>query len=116
MSISKLETTVSDQDLMTVKQSLRLDGNEDDALIKSFILAARKDIIGQVGESIDNFFDGDERFNVAVLMETSHFYENREAVSSQESYEVPLALSYLINSLKDDYRLKLEEQTNGEAH
>lgn len=114
MSIDTLLTTVSDDDVSTIKQSLRVEDDNDDALIKTLILAARKDIIGQVGDEFDDFFDQDERFEVAVLMEVSHFYEHRESVSIQQTYEVPMSLAYLINSMKDDYRLKLEEQSNGE--
>lgn len=114
MSIKDLATSVSDQELSTIKQSLRVEEDSDNGLIRALILAARKDIIGQVGSKFDDFYDHDERFAVAVLMEVSHFYENRHAVSSTETYEVPMSLSYLINSMKDDYRLRLEEQNNGE--
>lgn len=114
MSIKALTTEVTDQDLSTIKQSLRVEEDSDNGLIRALILAARKDIIGQVGSKFDDFYDHDERFSVAVLMEVSHFYENRHAVSSAETYEVPMSLSYLINSMKDDYRLRLEEQNNGE--
>lgn len=114
MSIKDLTTSVTDQDLSTIKQSLRVEEDSDNGLIKALILAARKDIVGQVGDKIDDFYDQDERFAVAVLMEVSHFYENRHAVSPTQSYEVPMSLSYLINSLKDDYRLRMEEQNVGE--
>lgn len=113
MSIDTLLKTVSDDDLSTIKQSLRVEEDSDDALIKTLILAARKDIIGQVGDEFDDFFDNDERFEVAVLMEVSHLYEHRESASIQQTYEVPMSLAYLINSMKDDYRLKLEEKNDG---
>lgn len=94
--------------LSKVKLSLRLDIDDDDDLLKAFIITARKDIAGQVGEQIDDFYDDNEVFDTAVILEASHFYAHRESVSNLRTYEVPMALSYLINSLKDEYRLELK--------
>ena len=114
MSIKDLQTTVSDDFLSLVKQSLRIDMTSDDQLLKTIILSARKDVMGQVGEQIDSFYDDNEIFNSLVIMETGHLYTHREAVSTTQTYEVPLAVGYLINSMKDDYRYLLEQQTKGE--
>lgn len=115
MSIKSLKQTVSTDDLATVKTSLRLDEDDDDALLTMLIKAARADVMGQVGEQIDDFFDGNEVFKSAVLVEVSHLYENRQAVSTQQTFEVPMVLYSLINSLKDDYRYKLEQQNQQEG-
>lgn len=106
MSINSLKGTVSDDELQTVKASLRLepDMTDDDKLVKMLIKAARRDIISQVGERIDNFFDNNEVFNAAVILEVSHLYNHRSATSEQQTYEVPMALYSLINSMKDEYR------------
>lgn len=110
MSIQSLKENVSTDDLLTIKTSLRLDEDEDDALLKMLIKAARADVMGQVGEQIDDFYDNNEVFKSAVLVEVSHLYENRQAVSTQQTFEVPMVLYSLINSLKDDYRLQLSKQ------
>ncbi|WP_323058304.1 head-tail connector protein [Limosilactobacillus reuteri] len=109
MSIKLLKDTVSDDDLGQVKTSLRLepDMENDDVLLKMLIKAARRDIIGQVGERIDDFFDDNEVFNAAVILEVSHLYNHRSATSEQQTYEVPMALYSLINSMKDDYRYRI---------
>lgn len=106
MSIELLKNTVSDDDLDQVKTSLRLepDMESDDVLLKMLIKAARRDIIGQVGERIDDFFDDNEVFNAAVILEVSHLYNHRSATAEQQTYEVPMALYSLINSMKDEYR------------
>lgn len=109
MSIENLETAVSDDTLAQVKTSVRLepDMEDDDVLLRSLIKAARRDIIGQVGEAFDDFYDDNEVFNAAVILEVSHLYNHRSAVSEQQTFEVPMALYSLINSLKDDYRYKI---------
>lgn len=112
MSIELLKNTVSDDDLGQVKTSLRLepDMENDDVLLKMLIKAARRDIIGQVGEHIDDFFDDNEVFNAAVILEVSHLYNHRSATSEQQTYEVPMALYSLINSMKDDYRYQIAKK------
>lgn len=120
MPLADLKKTVDDDFLSTIKLSLRLDQNADDNLLKSLILAARRDIMGQVGEQIDDFFDDNEVFKTAVIIETQHLYTHREAVSTQQTYEVSMSLAYLINSMKDDYRLQYqqlnEENEYGESN
>ncbi len=124
MSIEMLKNTVSDDDLDQVKTSLRLepDMESDDILLRMLIKAARRDIIGQVGERIDDFFDKNEVFSAAVILEVAHLYNHRSATSEQQTFEVPMALYSLINSMKDDYRYQiakkdgwLDEYTSGIA-
>lgn len=112
MSIEMLTNTVSDDDLDQVKTSLRLepDMESDDILLRMLIKAARRDIIGQVGERIDNFFDKNEVFSAAVILEVAHLYNHRSATSEQQTFEVPMALYSLINSMKDDYRYQIAKK------
>lgn len=112
MSIHDLKTIVQDSDVAMIKDSLRLDEEDDDDLLRMLIKVARADVMGQVGEEIDDFYDDNEVFKSAVLVEVSHLYENRQAVSTQQTYEVPMVLYSLINCLKDDYRYKLEKINN----
>lgn len=112
MSIEMLKNTVSDDDLGQVKTSLRLepDMESDDILLRMLIKAARRDIIGQVGERIDDFFDKNEVFSAAVILEVAHLYNHRSATSEQQTFEVPMALYSLINSMKDDYRYQIAKK------
>lgn len=112
MSIEMLKNTVSDDDLDQVKTSLRLepDMESDDILLRMLIKAARRDIIGQVGERIDDFFDKNELFSAAVILEVAHLYNHRSATSEQQTFEVPMALYSLINSMKDDYRYQIAKK------
>ena len=82
----------------------------DDILLRMLIKAARRDIIGQVGERIDDFFDKNEVFSAAVILEVAHLYNHRSATSEQQTFEVPMALYSLINSMKDDYRYQIAKK------
>lgn len=109
MTIKALKTTVDDDTLSLVRNSLRLDSQDDDELLNLLIKTARADVINQVGERIDTFFDGNDIFDTAVMVEVSHLYTNRQAVSTQETYEVPMVMYSLINSMKDDYRYQVAQ-------
>lgn len=109
MTIKALKTTVDDDTLSLVRNSLRLDSQDDDELLKLLIKTARDDVINQVGEQIDTFFDENDIFDTAVMVEVSHLYTNRQAVSTQETYEVPMVMYSLINSMKDDYRYQVAQ-------
>lgn len=100
-------TKVSDNDISVARESLRLDDGNDEKLLQMYIKAARTDIIRQVGERIDDFFDNNEIFNTAVLIEVGHLYNHRQSTTGQEEYEVPMALYSLINCLKDEYRYQI---------
>lgn len=109
MAIKALKTTVDDGTLSLVRNSLRLDSQDDDELLRLLIKTARADVINQVGERIDTFFDDNDIFDTAVMVEVSHLYTNRQAVSTQETYEVPMVMYSLINSMKDDYRYQVAQ-------
>lgn len=109
MTIKALKTTVDDGTLSLVRNSLRLDSQDDDELLMLLIKTARTDVINQVGEQIDTFFDNNDIFDTAVMVEVSHLYTNRQAVSTQETYEVPMVMYSLINSMKDDYRYQVAQ-------
>ena len=109
MTIKALKTTVDDGTLSLVRNSLRLDSQDDDELLTLLINTARTDVINQVGEQIDTFFDDNDIFDTAVMVEVSHLYTNRQAVSTQETYEVPMVMYSLINSMKDDYRYQVAQ-------
>lgn len=109
MTIKALKTTVDDGTLSLVRNSLRLDSQDDDELLTLLIKTARTDVINQVGEQIDTFFDNNDIFDTAVMVEVSHLYANRQAVSTQETYEVPMVMYSLINSMKDDYRYQVAQ-------
>lgn len=109
MSIQELKETVTSEDLAQAKTSLRIDPDDtfDDVLVRMLVKTARRDIINQVGEQIDDFFDNNDVFTAAVLVEVGHLYNHRDSTSTQEEFEVPMVQYSLINSLKDEYRYQM---------
>lgn len=107
MSISSLKTTVSDTELANARNFCKLDEGVEDELLKVWVLAARRKVMGEVGEEIDDFYDDNPVFQQAVWIETFNHFNDR--TTSSTAY-----LSYNrierddINGLKDDYRYALE--------
>lgn len=103
MSIEKLLTSVDDESLQHALNNLKLEPHVDDDLVKLEILAARKDVIGQVGSRLDDFFDDNPEFEMAVLIEVFTLYNNRDSDSTADIFQHP-AFHSLIESMKDSYR------------
>lgn len=103
-------TVVSEDDLALLKNSLRIDSNSDDSLLTKLVVAARKNIIGRIGNKVATFYDDNhEEFNLATVLLASHYYNNRSATGDSEKHAVPLAFDDLILSLKSSYLLALSE-------
>ena len=88
MSIKSLLTTVEPEDLQDVKNFCKVDGDLEDQEITGMMLSARRDIIGQVGDRIDDFFDDNWNFKYAVWLKTYHSYNNRDTSSNAMTFEI----------------------------
>lgn len=108
MSIHKLLTGVDDVALEHIRNYVKVDAHVDDELLKIEILAARKDIIGQVGSKLDSFFDDNPEFEAAVMIEVFTHYNNRDRDSNADIFEHSPYQEY-INAMKDDYRYLIQE-------
>ncbi|MBN7275510.1 hypothetical protein GNF18_10195 [Ligilactobacillus pobuzihii] len=106
MELSKID----DDFLQLVKNSLRVDGTDNDVLLKKIIVTARKNIAGQIETDDFSFYDDNDEFDYAVVLLTNNLYTNRLATSNQERYEVPFALENLILSLKEAWLVKVGEE------
>ncbi|MGH0606846.1 head-tail connector protein [Bacillus mycoides] len=67
--------------LEEAKEYLRVDGNEEDVLITSFIKAAERYIKNATSKDVDL---DDELAKLAARILISHWHENREAVGKAE--------------------------------
>lgn len=114
MSIKSLLTTVEPEDLQDVKNFCKVDGDLEDQEITGMMLSARRDIIGQVGDGIDDFFDDNWNFKYAVWLKTYHSYNNRDTSSNAMTFEIQDTYNSTINAMKDDYRYRvwLEDKEN----
>lgn len=107
MSIKSLLSNVGPEDLEDVKNFCKVDGNLEDTEITGLMLSARRDIIGQVGDQIDDFFDDNWNFKYAVWLKTYHSYNNRDTSSNAMTFEIQDTYNSTINAMKDDYRYRM---------
>lgn len=78
-------------DLKKMKHYLRVDGDEDDALIIGMMNASKQYLLNAgVKEK-----PSDELYNTAVMMLTTHFFENRSVDTP-----IPAMLNNLVIQLK----------------
>lgn len=107
---------MSDEDtnlmVQKVKALLYLDGNDDDQLLKSYILAADSFVHNAIGEDVKDFYN-DERVKplveVAVTSLAATYYENRLALSDTQKYPVDLTVNSIIGQLRGIYSLVAED-------
>lgn len=79
--------------LVTVKSYLRIDYDDDDPIIESFILAAKQYLLGVgVTEQPDN-----ELYKLVVMMLVGLFYENRNV--SESELKIPAVILNFITQL-----------------
>ncbi|MCO5486518.1 head-tail connector protein [Enterococcus faecalis] len=90
-------------ELAELKTYLRIDHDLDDELLKMLVSTAEKFILG----SIEVEKTDDERFNYAVTLLVSNWYENRVGTSTQALNEIPFGVTALIQQLRG-----LEHGTN----
>lgn len=85
--------------LEEVKVYLRLDGDEEDMLITSFLIAAEEMCEGILRYPLDELTLVPETVKQAVLYIVSQLYENREQVQIDEVLEV---VKYLLFSYRKE--------------
>ena len=91
-------------ELSLLKQHLRIDGNEEDALLQAYVEAADlllrretgKNYVLSDGEYVD--IAGDNLFQQAVKMLVAHWYECRQPLATAAS-EVPFAVTHLASQI-----------------
>lgn len=81
----------------TIKDALRIDGSNDDALIQGYIDTAKDYVSNAVGESVP--MNGDTKYNLAVILLVQFWYSNRTIDMKQTPYQV----RSLIQQLRGEY-------------
>lgn len=79
------------------KNYARIDYNEDDELIYEIIEASKKYIEQSTGKAFD---DNDSLSILLLKILTLHFYENRQAVTSNSVNEVPFTITNLLTHIQ----------------
>lgn len=83
-------------ELQEIKEYLRVDGDEDDNLISSILLAAQFYLKNAgVPEDVSS---QQKLYDIAIKMLVSHWYENREPIGKAD--EIAFGLTNIITQLK----------------
>lgn len=105
-------------ELEDIKLALRIDTDDDDSLLNTFMTAAQDYVKGTVGkeEAVEGFYDENPRFDTVVIMLTDHYYKYRTAVSDASNklqvVEIPFGVKSLILQLKGSYAWQLQTLAN----
>lgn len=83
-------------DLEACKQYMRVDGDDDDALITRLMNAAKAYLRNAGIEEPEN--EDSSLYTTAVHSLTLHYYDHRDAVGEEQSF--PTGLRPIINQLK----------------
>ena len=87
-------------DLDLLKYHLRIDGDEEDALLEMYGESAEETVMNICNRSYEDFIDqyGDIPTPIrhAVLLIAGVSYRNREAVTAQNMYMVPYSFEALV--------------------
>ncbi|TLQ03645.1 phage gp6-like head-tail connector protein [Pediococcus stilesii] len=94
-------------EVQTLKDSLRIDGVDDDKLLQQYLDTAENYIKNAVGEKdIKEFYQLPKVLSIyqtAVYALASAYYNNRSALGSVQAYTVDLTLDSIIAQLRGMY-------------
>ncbi|MHB7934163.1 head-tail connector protein [Staphylococcus haemolyticus] len=101
-------------ELEEVKNRLRVDHDFDDDEIEGLIQASEQEIQGAVSGygKADEFYKRNALYNLAVINQVGHHYENRSTTSQFAKHNVAPSSLALIQSLRGAYALWKSEGSN----
>ena len=97
-------------DLEDIKNYLRIDGDEEDGLLRTMIDAGKEFIRSAVGE----YDDTDSTAQVLLAAVVQNMYDNRELMQSEQQVKRRIEYTFqsMILQLRMKYGLKQEEAEN----
>lgn len=97
-------------DLEDIKNYLRIDGDEEDGLLRTMIDAGKEFIRSAVGE----YDDTDSTAQVLLAAVVQNMYDNRELMQSEQQVKKRIEYTFqsMILQLQMKYGLKQEEAEN----
>ncbi|WP_265478611.1 head-tail connector protein [Lactiplantibacillus plantarum] len=108
--------------IQDLKNSLRIDGDQDNVLLKRYLDAATSYVKGAVGDEADvpGFYD-DVRvinnFETAVISLAGTYWTYRQSISSVSAVPIDLVLNSIIGQLRGEYDERLERvMKNDQGH
>lgn len=102
---------VTDLDLSTVKEYLRVDFTEDDQMISIMIYAAKSFIQSYLNRKFTEWTDAGleipDEFTIACLAIVAHWYETRQVAA--DKFQTKEELPYVFSGLLDMHRASINE-------
>lgn len=104
-------------DLLTIKQHLRIEVEDDDDYLVYLINVSETAIANELGKPLDCYEEDGALpapLMQAIMIECGDLYNNRESVAFAAPHEVPRTLTYLLQPYKK-YDAGLSTDDDGEA-
>lgn len=109
----KLDPRVQD-----VKNILYLDGNDDDQLLNSYVIAADSFVHNAIGKDVNDFYK-DSRVtslvDLAVKSLAATYYQNRLSLSDTQTFPIDLTVNSIIGQLRGMRNTFEEKGDNSET-
>ena len=86
-----------------VKDVLYLDGNEDDVLLSSYVLAAKSFVHNAIGQDVNGFYSEPSvsaLVSTAVISLAATYSQNRLSLSDTQTFPIDLTVNSIIGQLR----------------
>lgn len=96
-----------------LKAVLYLDGDDEDALLQSYIDAADQFIIGAVGDEVPAFWDDSKvtvLHDLAVKSLAATYYQYRLSMADTQTYQIDMTVNSILGQLRGRYASAKEAQ------
>ena len=93
-------------ELEDLKKHLRVDHDFEDELIKQYQVWAEeeiKDSVSTAPNRDDDYFEDNPHFERAVVLLTSHYFENRLPMTEVNLQTIPFAITSAVQKLRGGY-------------
>lgn len=96
-----------------LKAVLYLDGDDEDALLQSYIGAADQFVIGAVGDEVPAFWNDSKvtaLHDLAVKSLAATYYQYRLSMADTQTYQIDMTLNSILGQLRGRYASAKEAQ------
>ena len=101
-----------------VKDVLYLDGNEDDVLLSSYVLAANSFVHNAIGQDVNGFYSEPSvsaLVSTAVISLAATYFQNRLSLSDTQTFPIDLSVNSIIGQLRGMRNTFEEKGDNSET-
>ena len=101
-----------------VKDVLYLDGNEDDVLLSSYVLAANSFVHNAIGQDVNGFYSEPSvsaLVSTAVISLAATYLQNRLSLSDTQTFPIDLTVNSIIGQLRGMRNTFEEKGDNSET-